>query len=153
MARNFIKLDWDWREDPKAMDFESRHGKAAMVDWVMLMISMQEIPPLEASPGIIDYNDNGQRLKLERNMGKKGKALERFVGWCAECGLVSADEWERFRHIGSSRSVHDAEARARRKEAARVGGEARRRKLGSPGGDGAAIEPHSEPHSESVGRA
>ena len=36
MAKPYIKLDMDWREDPKVMLFEERYGKAALVDRVAL---------------------------------------------------------------------------------------------------------------------
>ena len=42
MAKPYIKLDMDWREDPKVMLFEERYGKSALVDWVALMCLMGE---------------------------------------------------------------------------------------------------------------
>lgn len=111
MAKNWIKLDWDWREDPKVMDFESRCGKAALVDVVGLFCLMGEFE------GMVDLTDNGTRLRAERVIGKRGRALERLVDEAAASGIVDADAWRVHRVVTSERAARDWTARKSRKDA------------------------------------
>lgn len=112
MAKPYIKLDQDWRSDPKIMDYESRHGKASLVDVIQLYCVLGEMF------GSIDLNDNGQRLRLQSVIGKKGKALDRFLDDVAECGIISAESLKIYRRIMSERSMRDGAVRKRRRESA-----------------------------------
>lgn len=109
-TKPYIKLDLDWREDPKVMDYEDRYGKAALVDLVMLFCALGE------GGGTIDMKDNGQKLHLQRVVGKKGKPLETWLDRVAECGLIDADAWHAVRRIGSERSIRDGTARQKRRQ-------------------------------------
>lgn len=117
MAKMWMRLDLDWRDDPKVMDYEDRHGKAALVDLIGLFCLLAEFD------GTIDLKDNGNRLAAQKRLGKKGKALDRFLDGVAECGLISADAWHGALRVGSDRSVREGEVRRRRRESARAASE------------------------------
>lgn len=110
MAKPYIKLDFDWREDPKVMLFEERHGKASLVDLVQLFCVLGEFG------GCIDMNDEASRLRVQKVLGKKGRAVEQFLDRVAGCGLISADGWSGFKRVGSERSVKDGTARTKRRD-------------------------------------
>ena len=57
MARPYIKLDYDWRDDPKVMLYEQRHKKAALVDLVTVFILAADFG------GYIDTRNEGHMLK------------------------------------------------------------------------------------------
>ena len=117
MANYFIKLDWGWRDDSKVMDYEDRHGKAALVDVIVLFCLMSEFG------GCIELADRGARLRCERALGKRGKALDRFLEGVAECGIVKA-EWLAAGRVASDRSLRDGKRRQARREAAAAASEA-----------------------------
>lgn len=128
MAKNYIKLDLDWDSDPKVMDYESRYGKAALVDVVRLFCAMGEFF------GRIDLADNGQRLKLQARLKKKGRALDSFLERCAGCGIVSPEALHALRVVCSDRSLRDGEARLRRRESAAAASDASARARARAGG-------------------
>ena len=125
----YIKLDFDWREDPKVMLYEDRYGKAALVDLVTMFILMAD------AGGSVSLDDPGQLLKAKRALGKKRdgdvvKVAEQMV----ECGLASKEGWESSRRVCSARSMRDAETAAKRRESAVAASEAaaeKRRKSAS----------------------
>ncbi|MBQ9785095.1 MAG: hypothetical protein IJW29_06310 [Clostridia bacterium] len=111
-----MKLDWDWREDAKVMEFEDEHGKSALVDLIQLWCVMSEFY------GELDMKDKGQRLKAQKRMGMSRAELEGFLDEVAECGLISPESW-RIRNVAASeRSLNDGEARRKRKERAVTAG-------------------------------
>lgn len=109
MAKQYIKLDFDWRHDPKVMLFESRYKKAALVDVVTSFALMSEMG------GCIDVRDEGQMLRACQELGKTRRAAMELFGRMAECGIVRAD-WLEAGRVGSDRSMRDADKRARRRE-------------------------------------
>lgn len=118
MAKPYIKLDWDWRDDSKVMLFEDRHGKAALVDLIQLFCLLAEFG------GSLDLNDEATSLRAQKVLRKKPKALEAFIDRVAACGIVSEDGWRGFRRVGSERSVKDAKARQSRRDYALIASEA-----------------------------
>lgn len=110
MAKPYIKLDWDWREDPKVMLFEERYGKPALVDLIQLFCLMSEFA------GSIDMADEATQLRVQKVLRKKAHGVEQFIEKCADCGLVSSEAWFSLRRIGSDRSVKDGEARRKRRD-------------------------------------
>ena len=131
MAKPYIKLDMDWREDPKVMLFEERYGKAALVDWVALMCLMGEFG------GSFCLDDEATQLRVQKVLRKKAKATEQFLEKCADCGLIDEVGLYTFRRVGSARSIKDGEARAKRREYAIAASEAAREKrLEDQGEDG-----------------
>lgn len=118
MAGLWIKLDWDWREDPNVMEFEDEYGKAALVDVIQLFCVMSEFY------GVLDMNDKGQRLKAQRKLGMNEDQLRDFIGCVAECGLVSQEAWDALGKVSSERSMKDGAARKSRKEASMIAAEA-----------------------------
>lgn len=118
MAGFWMKLDWDWREDPAVMEFEDEYGKAALVDLIELYCVMSEFY------GILDMNDKGQRLKAQRKLGMTKTELETFIDQVASCGLISQEVWSVLGKVSSERSIKDGNARRTRKEAAAKAGEA-----------------------------
>jgi hypothetical protein len=106
----YIKLDWDWREDPKVMAFEYDNGKAALVDLIELFCLMNEFG------GTLDMTDTATRLKTERKLRKYGQALEGFFNKVADAHLIDKDAWYAFQRAGSARSIKDAETRQKRRE-------------------------------------
>ena len=112
MAGMWMKLDWDWREDSKVMEFEDEHGKAALVDLIQLMCVMSEFY------GQLDMKDKGQRLKAQKRMGMCKADLEKFLDQVAECGLISLEAWRIQSVAASERSLKDGKARQSRKDSA-----------------------------------
>lgn len=117
-TKAYIKLDCDWYDDPKVLDFQDQFGKAALVDLVKLFCVLGEFY------GSIDLKDNGQKIRLQQVLGKKGKALTAFLGKVASCGIINAEALEGLQRIGSDRSLKDGEARRKRKEYAWAASEA-----------------------------
>lgn len=122
MGKPYIKLDLDWHEDPKVLEFQMRYGKAALVDLIDLDCALGEFY------GSIDLGDTAQRMKLERYVGKRGKALAKFLDKVASCGLIDAEAYKELRRIGSERSVRDGECRRNRREYALAASDAAKRK-------------------------
>ena len=109
-AKPYIKLDTDWYDDPKILDFQDQYGKAALVDIVKLFCVLGEFY------GSIDLKDNGQKIRLQQVLGKKGKALTSFLEKVAACGIINAEAFHGFQRIGSERSMRDGKARMNRRE-------------------------------------
>ena len=109
-AKPYIKLDTDWYDDPKVLDFQDRYGKAALVDLVKLFCVLGEFY------GSIDLKDNGQKIRLQQVIGKKGKALTAFLDKVASCGSINAEAYKALQRIGSDRSIRDGTARKNRRE-------------------------------------
>ena len=63
-TKPYIKLDTDWYDDPKVLDFQDRYGKAALVDLIKLFCVLGEFY------GTIDLKDNAQKLRLQQVLGK-----------------------------------------------------------------------------------
>lgn len=126
MAKPYIKLDLDWRDDPKVMLFEERHGKSALVDVVQLFCLMAEFG------GSIDMNDEAARLRVQKVLGKRGKSLDQFLARCADCGIVSKEGWDVLKRIGSDRSIKDGMARQKRRDYAIAASEAAAKKPAEP---------------------
>lgn len=115
----YIKLDYDWREDPKVMLFEDRYGKASLVDLVTMFILMAD------AGGSVDLADPGQVLKAKRALGKKSEGEVAKVAECmVDCGLASKEGWEAARRVCSARSMRDADTAAKRRESAVAASEA-----------------------------
>lgn len=110
MANPYIKLDLDWRSDPKTMLFEARFGRAALADWVSVMCLMGELG------GYIALDEPGHRMRARQALGKTDKGIDKLMGELAECRLIDKASWERSRIATSERAVRDADSRARRRE-------------------------------------
>lgn len=110
MGKPYMKLDFDWYEDSKVLDFQDRFGKAALVDLLILFCVLGEFY------GQIDFKDNGQKLRLQKALGKKGKALVTFIDRVADCDLINAEAWKALQRIGSDRSIRDGTARRNRRQ-------------------------------------
>lgn len=117
-----MKLDWDWREDPRMMEFEDEFGKAALVDVIELYCLLSEFY------GVLDMSDKGQRLKAQRKLGMTKDELDAFLDKVASCGLISKDVWEALGKVSSERSIKDGSARRTRRESASLASEAAARK-------------------------
>ena len=109
-AKPYIKLDCDWYDDPKILDFQDRYGKAALVDLVKLFCVLGEFY------GTIDLKDNGQKIRLQQVLGKKGKALTAFLEKVASCDIINAEAYKALQRVGSDRSIRDGTARRNRRE-------------------------------------
>jgi hypothetical protein len=118
----YIKLDWDWREDPKVMAFEADNGKASLVDLVELFCLLNEFG------GTLDMNDKPTRLKVEHKLRKKGKAVDNFLNKVAEANLIDHEAWQNLGRAGSNRSLKDAKTRQMRREYAASAREAKESK-------------------------
>ena len=125
----YIKLDWDWLDDPKVVDFRDRYGKAALVDLVQFYVALSKVG------GTFSATDRPSVLVVQQTVGKRGNALMQFVDKLASCGLVDQEAWTNLGIAGSARSIKDAEARAKlrdyAREASEAAAEARRRKAES----------------------
>lgn len=109
-AKPYIKLDCDWYDDPKTLDFQDRYGKTALVDLVKLFCVLGEFY------GTIDLKDNGQKIRLQQVLGRKGKALASFLDKVASCGIINAEALELLQRVGSDRSIRDGTTRKNRRE-------------------------------------
>ena len=114
----WIKLDWNWREDPNMMEFEDEYGKAALVDVIQLFCVMSEFY------GELNMNEKSQRLKAQKSMGMNEEHLRSFITNVAECGIVSHSKWVATGKVSSERSLKDGKARRTRKEASAIAAEA-----------------------------
>ena len=110
MASYYIKLDVDWYEDPKILEFADLYGTAALVDVIKLFCVMSEFF------GEIDLNERAHLLRVQKALGKKGKSLESFLQRCADVDLIRADMLEGFSKVCSNRSLRDGRVRWNRKQ-------------------------------------
>lgn len=113
----WIKLDRDWLQDIKVIDFKRKYGKAALVDVVQLFILMQQYPD-----GLVDMNAERNVANAELIIGKKGRKLSEFLDRAAGCGLIDAELWDSFRHVTSNRAAKDAMRRTRQRDGGSAGG-------------------------------
>lgn len=121
-TKPYMKLDLDWHDDPKVLDFQDRYGKAAVVDLIKLFCVEAEFF------GSVDLKDNGQKIKLQQVLGKKGKSLTTFLDKVASCGLIDPDAYSALGRVGSARSMKDGKARANRRGYALAASEAAKKK-------------------------
>ena len=112
MAKPFIKLDYDWREDPKVLLFEKRYRKAALVDMLTMFIVITDCG------GSMSANDEGHMLKAQKALGATEAGVEKLLGRMAECGLIEPGAWEGLR-VATSRRIREGytESRARKERA------------------------------------
>ena len=125
MAKPWIKLDLDFEDDPKVMDYFDRHGERDYKSIIRLFLALGEFD------GRIEYRDNnGHRLKFRKRMHMTDKQAEAFIGRCMEVGLVDPDGWREFGVIANGRAIKDGDARRSRRESAvnagAISGERRR---------------------------
>lgn len=129
-AKPYMKLDLDWYEDSKVDLFQSRYGKAALVDLVKLFCVLSEFY------GSVDLKDDEQKLRLQKVLGKKGKALTSFLDKVADCRLIDTEAYRGLQRIGSKRSMADGKARMNRREyalaASQAAAEKRKESTGVP---------------------
>ncbi len=118
-AALWIKLDTNWLQDLKIIDFRGKYGKAALVDVVQLFILMQQYPD-----GLVDMNQDKNVANAELIIGKRGAKLDEFLDRAAECDLIDETLWKSFRHVTSNRAADDAMARTRQRDGGRKGGKA-----------------------------
>lgn len=121
-VRTWIKLDHDWRDDPKVMAYERLHGKAALVDVIQAFCLMGEFY------GRADLNDVACLAKAERVMGRRGKRLDALLDGMAEAGVIDREPWEALHVVTSERALKDGASRRKRKEKADAAAEAAARR-------------------------
>ena len=112
MARPYIKLDYDWRDDPKVMLYEQRHKKAALVDLVTVFILAADFG------GYIDTRNEGHMLKACAALRKTRAGALKSLAQMVDCGLFDRVAWERSGIVTSDRCARDAEAVLKRRESA-----------------------------------
>lgn len=110
MAKPYIKLDLDWREDAKVILFEKRYKKSALVDLIQMFVLMAEFG------GLIDMTDEATQLRVQKVLGKSAHDAEVFFDRCADCGLINGGLWSQCKHVSSGRGAKDAEARKNRRD-------------------------------------
>lgn len=110
MPKPYIKLDYDWREDPKVMVYEQRHKKAALVDLIEVFILMADCG------GYLDTNNEGHMLKACKTLGKTPAGVRKILSQMAECDLIRKDGWEKRGIATSDRANRDAVAKDKRRE-------------------------------------
>ncbi len=136
MAKSrYVRLDLDWREDPKALLFADKRKKAGLADWVSVMCLMAEFG------GGFSMADPGTVLRVRKALGMKDAECRKLFGDLAECGLIDAGAWERSRLVTSRRAMSDAERAAKRRSyaanaSAAAAAKRREEEGGDPDGDG-----------------
>lgn len=117
----YIKLDWEWRRDSKVRKFRKLAGKAALTDLAELFVLMS------IHGGRVDLNDMGEELDALDRLEMRRPKLDKFLGLCAECGLVDP-EMLSMGVVTSNRAVKDAEKRLSRIESAKAASDAAAKK-------------------------
>lgn len=129
----YIKLDCDWYNDPKILEFQEMYGKAALVDVIKLYCALGEFY------GQINLNEPKQRLHLQNVIGKKGKALETFLERCASAEIIKPDAYKVLGWVANDRAIRDGEVRKNRRQnaidASAAAAEARRKNKDPSDGD------------------
>lgn len=129
----YIRLDLDWREDPKTMLFEERRGKGALADWVSVMCLMAEFG------GGFSMAEPGTVLRVRKALGMTEARCRKLFGDLAECGLIIPSAWEGTQLVTSRRAMADAERVAKRRNlaaSASAAAAAKRREDGGAAADG-----------------
>ena len=113
MAKPWIKLDLDFEDDPKILDYFDRYGERDYKYIIRLFLALGEFD------GRIEYRkNNGHRLKLRKRMDMSEKALDAFLGRCMEVGIVDPDGWREFGVVANGRAIRDGISRQSRRESA-----------------------------------
>ena len=123
MAKLWMKLDVDWRDDPKVMDYEDRHGKAALVDLIGLFCCLAEFD------GMIDLKEQRQPPGCAEEARQEGQVPRPVPG---RRGRVRAHIRGCLAVRAASRVGEVHEGRREPSQAARVGA----RGIGEGGGEG-----------------
>ena len=110
MAKPYIKLDYDWREDPKVMLYEQKHKKAGLVDLITVFILVADCG------GCLDTKDEGHMLKAQRALNKSRSGVIKTLEGMIECGLFKESLYRRLGAVQSDRSARDATARSNRRD-------------------------------------
>ncbi len=105
----YVRLDLDWRDDPKTMLLEERHGRGSLADWVSVMCLMAEFG------GSFSMDDTGTVLRVRKALGKSAALCQKMFGQLAECGLIDPEAWQRSKLVTSRRAMADAERVAKRR--------------------------------------
>ena len=124
----YIKLDWEWRRDPKVRKLRAVYGKAMLADLPQLFILMG------IHGGRVDLNDVGDELDAVDRMEMGRERLDAYLAKCAECGIIDAGMLG-MGIVTSNRAVKDAEKRISRVESAMAASEAASRKRRERRGD------------------
>lgn len=113
MPKLWIKLDVDWEEDEKVMDYFDRHSEKEYKNLIRLFLVLGEFG------GRIEYKaNNGHRLKFRHRMKMSDKAAEAFIARCVECDILDGDAWREFGTLCNARALRDGEKRRNRNESA-----------------------------------
>lgn len=125
---NYIKLDWEWRRDPKVRKLRAMYGKGALADLPQLFILMS------VHCGRVDLNDVGDELDATDRMEMSRERLDAYLAKCAACGIIDEDML-RMGIVTSNRAVKDAVVRTSRAESAKAASDAAARKRREKRGD------------------
>ena len=86
-ADRFFSIHYDMRHNPKVELLKDMgNGIVELARWIVLMSILYDCD------GLYDLNNSGKRRYLMRELeiGSEGE-LDRFLGMCAECDLISGE--------------------------------------------------------------
>lgn len=120
----WAKLDFDFFEDKKVLELQSRLGVRGAYDWVKLVALWADPDFRDAR---IELSDNGTALKLQAKLGKSPSALAKYLDVLADVGLIDRQLWQAERVVTCNRAAEDAMARQNRRDGGAVGGSRKKR--------------------------
>lgn len=111
--RPYLRLDIDWFDDPKFIDFETKNGHKLTGDALKVFTVCRTLDREEMT-GIVDMNNSADAALLARKCNLTDKALRKLLDAMAQCSLIDKCGYE-LGLVGSERTIFEAEESARRK--------------------------------------
>lgn len=105
MGKPYVKLDLDWRKDPKVRELRERHGLKGELAWVNMMCVFGRIE------GAFDTKDPEHMAIARDAMRTSDEKVLLFCSWFAECGLIDPAVYARDGRASSARAAREQRAR------------------------------------------
>lgn len=122
----YVKLDTDWRDDPKVALLRERHGCKAEFAWMNMIIVMF------VCDGVFDANSKHAMAIAKRYMRTTEKKIRQYIEWFAECDLIDAEVYATHAHVTSTRAEREQRARKGRQRFRQAGSSSRAMREAQP---------------------